>query len=235
LAKAQGAIKNPQKNRKVTVTTKTGARYEFEYADLAQVIDAIKKPLADNSLCYIQPLVQDGNGKYQLHTKLMHSSGQWLESVTPLLVQEGGSQAFGGALTFMRRYSLTSLLGVAADSDDDANAAEGNAAEVRNRKPRSPEPSVIKPPVTSQVKDRIEPHELAAPKGNEWIPWGRQFLDTIKLGPEDDRIPWLSLNALRLKAMNDEAPKVFQRLATALATMGIDQDIIASLSKKNGD
>ncbi len=137
LAKAQGQIRNPTKNKKVIVRTKTGGTYEFEYADLAAIIDAVKKPLADNGISYVQLLEQSEDGKYRLRTQVMHA-GQWIVSLTPLLVQEQGSQAFGSALTFMKRYALSGLLGVAADSDDDANAADGNAAKIED-KPLTPE------------------------------------------------------------------------------------------------
>jgi hypothetical protein len=158
-----------------------------------------------------------------------------------LLVQDVGSQAFGSALSYMRRYALTSLLGVAADSDDDANAADGNAAQQIERRPKPPAPSVIKSAQgqmgTAENQPQpmpvgsIPPHELAAPQGNSWVPWGREFLDAVKNAPADDRIAWLSLNGLRIKTLKDEAPKVFERLLTALSTLGIDADIIESLKK----
>src|SRR5215472_10856033 len=114
LAKAQGAIKNPTKNRKVTVTTRTGGRYEFEYADLGAIIDAIKKPLADNGIGYTQD-IELVDGKYRLITTLMHASGQYRSSLWPLFLDQHDrdgnpitptSQMFGSALTFMKRYAL---------------------------------------------------------------------------------------------------------------------------------
>ena len=244
LAKAQGAIKNPTKNRKVTVTTRTGGRYEFEYADLTAIIDAIKKPLSDNNIAYLQDIALI-DGKFRVITVLMHASGQFRSSEWPLFLEQHDrdgnvvpptSQTFGSALTFMKRYALAAVMGVAADSDDDANAANGHDAQPVERKPKQPAPSQIKPSEATPKKKAgdITPRELPPPQGDNWIPWGREFLDTMQLAPEADRLLWLSANTLRLKAMSAEATKVFDRLATALHNMGIDKDLIASLAKPEG-
>jgi hypothetical protein len=130
LAKAQAGMVNPPRNREVEVKTKSGGSYKFKYATLDAIIDAIRKPLTDNGLWFTQTL-ENGDGKYRLVTTLLHSSGQSLRSETPLLLQDAGNQAFGSALTYMRRYALTAMLGVAADEDDDGNAADGNEAKVK--------------------------------------------------------------------------------------------------------
>lgn len=137
LAAAQGQIKNPQCNQKVTVVTRSGGQYEFGYADFAAVIDAVKKPLSDNGIGYIQ-YVEQIEDKFRLITQLMHSSGQWVSAINPLFLtpqkdRDGNalppsSQDFGSAVTYMKRYALAAMTGVAADADDDANIADGNQA-----------------------------------------------------------------------------------------------------------
>jgi len=69
-----------------------------------------------------------------LHTRLLHTSGQWIASEHPLPMS-GRPQEIGSALTYARRYSLSALIGIAADEDDDANAAEKRAAKNGNGKP----------------------------------------------------------------------------------------------------
>lgn len=131
LAKAQEKITSPPRNREVEVVSKrTGGRYTFKYATLDSIIDHVRPSLTENGLWFTQTLESGDNGKYRLVTTLLHSSGQTIRSETPLLVEDGGgNQAFGSALTYMRRYSLTAMLGVAADEDDDANTADGNTVE----------------------------------------------------------------------------------------------------------
>lgn len=139
LAKAQGVMQNPPRNREVEVEGQSQSgnkfKYKFKYATFDAILDAARKPLSDNGLSYTQTLA-NGDGKYRLVTTLMHESGQFLTSETPLLVQGNTSQAFGSALTYMKRYSLAAMLGIAADEDDDANAADGNS--ITGSKDRAP-------------------------------------------------------------------------------------------------
>lgn len=120
LVKAQAKITNPPRSREVVVRTRTGPGYSFKYAPLDTIIEHVRKPLTENGLWFIQTLQQD-NGKYRLCTHLFHSSGQYVRSETPVLTEGGGNQAFGSALTYMRRYSLEAILGLAAQDDDDSH------------------------------------------------------------------------------------------------------------------
>src|SRR5882724_8568450 len=144
LAKAQAKITAPERNRSVKVETRAGGTYSFKYATLDHIIDKIRGPLTENSLWFTQ-IMKDDQGTYILDTRLMHASGQWIACQMPLIWDgNGGNQQFGSALTFMRRSTLTSLLGIAADEDDDANAADGN--QMTASKPNAPKPDVMKEP-----------------------------------------------------------------------------------------
>jgi hypothetical protein len=115
LSLAQGQMRHATLN-------KTNPHFKSRYADLASIIDAIRKPLADNNLSVTQIIDVQGE-LVSLVTLLMHPSGQFIRSVHPL--PGGGTpQAFGSALTYAKRYSLSSMLGISADEDDDANLAE---------------------------------------------------------------------------------------------------------------
>lgn len=110
LAKAQGEFPDIQK-------TKTG--HGYKYADIADILKAVRPVLSKNGLAVFQNIEGD-----KLTTTLAHSSGATLVSSYPL-VQDGTGrmnniQRIGAALTYARRYSLTALLGVAADEDVDA-------------------------------------------------------------------------------------------------------------------
>ncbi len=116
LAKAQGDMKAAAFNR-------VNPHFKNKYADLAAVWDAIRGPLSKNGLSVTQTIEPiNGSGVY-LRTVLRHASGQWVSSLYPL--PEGAKpQELGSALTYGRRYSLSSLVGIAADEDDDANEAQ---------------------------------------------------------------------------------------------------------------
>lgn len=225
LAKAQGQIQNPTKNKTVNVRTKSGGTYEFAYADLTAVIDAIKKPFSDNGLSYVQLMGQGADGNYHLITRLMHSSGQWMDSINPILISpEGGNQNYGSALTFMKRYALSAMAGLSADSDDDANSADGNEATVRDRgrKPKEPAPSPIQRSGPQAAPTGREPSIITVPPddaGNpDWLAWGREFMLQAKAAStKEAAFRWLTLNQEQLVKMELEAPKMFPKLKLALA------------------
>lgn len=58
-----------------------------------------------------------------LDTRLTHKSGQWIEAEYPVCAFPAKQQEMGSALTYSRRYSMFSLVGIAGEEDDDANAA----------------------------------------------------------------------------------------------------------------
>lgn len=99
--------------------------FKSKYADLSAVVEAIKKPLADNGLAYTQATDIDEHGGVIIETTLMHTSGQWIESRLRMVPVKADPQGIGSCITYGRRYGLQALVGLPAD-DDDGNAASGN-------------------------------------------------------------------------------------------------------------
>lgn len=126
LAKAQAAFKPCVKNRK--------ANYG-KYADLASILAATQPALNANGLAVFQRVTSRTDG-VEVETILGHESGETISS-GPLFMpvdfknsRMNPAQAFGSARTYACRYSLSSLLGIAADDEDDGNAAGvGSASE----------------------------------------------------------------------------------------------------------
>jgi hypothetical protein len=136
LVRAQAAMENPARNRSVQVRTQAGA-YTFRYATLDKITDLTRRVLADNGLCVLQPIVSTERGP-ALVTRLLHESGQWMECEIGLPPLGQNPQAFGSVVTYVRRYSISAMLNIAADEDDDANRAAGNHyTDVAPRKERS--------------------------------------------------------------------------------------------------
>ena len=130
LAKAQAAYPAIERTREVRVTTRTGGNYTFKYAPLDTILAAVRAPLSTNGLAITQLL--DGP---DLVTVLLHESGATLTARSPLPHHDGDTiQQYGSAITYLRRYALQAMLGIASEEDDDGNAAAGNrAAEVPRR------------------------------------------------------------------------------------------------------
>lgn len=122
LAKAQGAMSAAAKSN-------TNPHFKSKYADLASVWDAIREPLSRNELAVLQPVTTDG-ATVTITTILAHASGEFISEVLTLTAAQPTAQGVGSAITYGRRYGLSSMLGVAADEDDDGNAASGNARNV---------------------------------------------------------------------------------------------------------
>lgn len=119
LAAFQAEIKNPPKNRKAD----TG-KYNYMYADIGDVLETVLPVLSRHGLSITQPTKIVEN-TIVLVTRLCHVSGEFIESEYPVSSLNGNHQAMGAAMTYARRYALTSLIGVAAvDDTDGAGAAE---------------------------------------------------------------------------------------------------------------
>lgn len=96
------------------------------YADLAAAVEAARRPLATHGLAVVQT-VEVSEVAVAVTTRLLHSSGQWVEGRLALPWGESkgitAAQAIGSVITYARRYSLMAILGLAADDDDDGEAA----------------------------------------------------------------------------------------------------------------
>lgn len=134
LTKAQSEMEHASKD-------KTNPHYKSKYADLASCLDACREPLFKNGLSIAQA-PQKHDGSWVLVTRLMHTSGQFIESECPIMNAKGDAQGFGSGLTYARRYALSAIIGLAQDDDD------GNEAVKR------PElkPKPIEPPKPAQVE-----------------------------------------------------------------------------------
>lgn len=134
LVAAWGQIETPKHNTNVVVTTKSGSRYEFSYTDLEGIFEAIKEVYRENKIAVLQNAYTtkvDGVTMVSVETMLLHESGEWIKSGPLQAVAAQNMQDLGGQITYMKRYSLAAMLGLATEKDDDANGVSGNQVEYR--------------------------------------------------------------------------------------------------------
>jgi hypothetical protein len=131
LAESQAKFPKISKGKTAKVKMKSGGEYSYSYADLGDVLEAVRPVLTTHKLAVVQAIdVDDDTGRMLLRTRIGHESGQWVESCYPL-PSEGTAQEMGSALTYARRYSLCALAGVTGEDDDDGQQAGTVRAQAR--------------------------------------------------------------------------------------------------------
>lgn len=117
LVKAQRKIKNLYPSSK---------GYGYDYVPLEKIIDMLKEVLPEFGLSYVQLPYGGSSGQtVGLTTRIIHESGEWIEETAefPITDMKGvnATQKAGAAITYFRRYALSSAFGVTGDKDVDAN------------------------------------------------------------------------------------------------------------------
>lgn len=114
--KAQSELKNASLN-------KVNPHFKSKYADLAEIRDTVMPVLSKYGIALVQ-FTQIGSAGFYLVTRLMHESGEMIESRFPLPDNVEKPQQMGSAITYARRYTMAAICGITAEEDDDGNAAQ---------------------------------------------------------------------------------------------------------------
>ena len=179
-----GALSEAQGEFEPVPRTGFNPHYKTNYATLDDVIGGVRNVLAKHGLSYTQML--DGkDGVPYLTTTLYHASGQWIQSSVPFPSDISGGrnalQSFGRDLTYLRRYALSAMLGIASEEDNDGEGGNSNTRQ-RNSKKRTLSPQQrdddsvtvpktcfdVKTPKTGRRLGDLEIDELDA-----LIEWGK--------------------------------------------------------------
>jgi|694.fasta_scaffold20096_9 hypothetical protein len=133
LLAAQREISNASKDSK-------NPHFKNSYASLGSVIDATKAPLNKAGIVVLQTL-GDGGDRVCLTTRLLHTSGQWIEDTASTPIPKFDPQGVGSACTYLRRYSLAAALCITQEDDD------GEAARPANPVVKAYVPKPVQKPV----------------------------------------------------------------------------------------
>lgn len=110
----------------VFVKAKRQANYG-KYAQLKDIVTETRPNLSKNGL-FVQQALTEIDGKSAIATKLIHlPSDTYIESITPLIHKPEDPQKWGAAITYARRYSYVTILGLLVDEDDDGQLASAKA------------------------------------------------------------------------------------------------------------
>ena len=114
LAKAQNAVENATKGS-------INPHFKNRYADLAEVLNTVRPVFSSYGLSIIQNPAFDGS-LVSVHTALCHESGGYVTAIASCVPAKADAQGVGAATTYLRRYSLASITGVAQEDDDGQSA-----------------------------------------------------------------------------------------------------------------
>jgi len=121
-----GALAAAQAELPAAIKGSVNPHLKNKYANINSVYTAIREVLPKHGLAVIQTMLPTDGSKAHVRTMLAHKSGQWIagECVMPL-DRQGGAQGMGSAITYARRYSLSAIVGIVTEEDDDGNCAQG--------------------------------------------------------------------------------------------------------------
>lgn len=117
LSKAQGELSNVEK-------THAGYQNRYKFADLGQVLDVIRPVFSKYGLAFTQLVGDAPEGRVSVTTMILHESGQTLQTTSSMALQKqagiSDAQAAGSVITYLRRYQITAMAGIAQEDTDAA-------------------------------------------------------------------------------------------------------------------
>lgn len=145
MAEFQKAVKQPVKNA-------DNPYFGSKYVPLESLVKAVMETGSPLGISFMQYTQVNENGDLGLCTVVMHSSGEYMEfPPLPIRPENNRPQATGSAITYARRYSLSSIFGIASEEDDDGNEASGLTRQVEQQ---------VKQPTKQQQKQQPKAQQM---------------------------------------------------------------------------
>ena len=141
MARFQGEVTQPKKD-------KTNPFFKSKYVPLENVVEVITDEAPKHGLSFFQSPCNDEHGRIGISTLVAHQSGEFIE-FEPLFMkaEKNNAQGSGALITYLRRYTLSSIFGITSDEDDDGNATSA---------PTRQTPQLANEQQLKTLKDEIE-------------------------------------------------------------------------------
>lgn len=156
---ACGELSNPPKTSKVNAGPKS-----YHFAPLPEILDLARPVLARHALAVRFQTQPDANN-ILVTCEVVHATGTVVSAASLYSPSNANMQAVGSGLTYARRYTLVAALGIAADDDDDGEAA------ARPFKP-APKAAQVQPlparPLPAEFVDWCKANNLAPAQIDAW-------------------------------------------------------------------
>lgn len=143
--------------------TATNPFLKSKYAPLNEILNMVR-PLCNKHGFFLSQQIGGDEGNISVTTRLIHNSGQVYTSDELIIKPDKkGIQGAGAAITYMRRYQLLSLLGIAGEDDNDGEGTSKD--EVKSK----PAPSK-KAPASSKKPASAKKTPKSATKQSDVLP-----------------------------------------------------------------
>lgn len=215
-AKSSSKIKSIIKDKKADIPNKNGGRgYQYAYADLADVLDAIEEAISEQGLAIFQTTQDRGRDGIYLLTTLAHESDQWICAEIRMKSADAGPQVFGSEMTYLRRYAILAALALAPEQDDDGKHAQDRADQARQKAAQRVErPAHADTPSASQAiqrtpSDSDEPWLMQIESGRDGLmigKWVTAAKNILASKPEAWRRAWLELHCVEIEEVRHARP-----------------------------
>ena len=106
--------------------------FKSKYAGLPSVLEVVTPILNKNDLVLVQSPISEGE-RVGVETTIYHVSGESITSKFTMNLAKNDPQGAGSAITYARRYSLVSMLGLNVDDDDDGNVASAKTTKLLSK------------------------------------------------------------------------------------------------------
>ena len=116
------AILHVQNSAPIIGKEKNNPFFKSKYADLPTIWKAIKDLMHEAGICVTTLTDFDAEGR-EFVTTYIRGHGSEISSRSVIMLGKRTAQEYGSFLTYIRRYHLSSMLGLQVDEDDDGNAA----------------------------------------------------------------------------------------------------------------
>lgn len=220
IAKLSMAMAKFQKDVKQPMKDAANPFFKSHYVPLENVVEAITTAAAPHGLSFTQYPVNGDNGTIGVITMVLHESGEFIEydAIYSVPKKANDVQQLGSVITYLRRYSLSSIFGITSDNDDDGNAANNMGQQQQQNAPRNQQQQ------NRSQKNNNAPRNQQQPPRQQQQP---QFLDGERLAAIGNLVTDMSVK------QNISPQETYE---TALAFLKIDTKIPSKqLSIKQAD
>lgn len=115
LAAAQAEMTDPVKDS-------VNPHFKSKFVSLCALLQSVRPILTKHGIAFTQTTRVEDDGRVLLVTRL-HWHDEEITGYYPVITTKNDPQGLGSAITYAKRYALQAIVGVAADEDDDGNAA----------------------------------------------------------------------------------------------------------------